>query len=75
MNLKTSSATTYPGCATEGIPLNEADTDVGFVIKLKEIVLVSTQGNRGPMVLDKCLALANCIHSKSDLVCLLFTEF
>ena len=27
------------------------------------------------MVLHKCLALATCIHSKSNWVCLLFTEF
>ena len=38
-------------------------------------VQVSIQGNSGPMVLHKCLALATCICSKSNWVCLLCTEF
>ena len=36
---------------------------------------VSIQGNSGPIVLHKCLALATCIRSKSNWVWLLFTEF
>ena len=42
---------------------------------LLENVLFSIQGNSGPMVLHKCLPLATCIHSKSNWVCLLSTEF
>ncbi len=38
------------------------------------LIRVSYQGNSGPMVLHKCLALATCIRSKSNRVCLLFTE-
>ena len=34
---------------------------------------VSIQGNSGPVVLHKCLAIATCMRSKSKWVCLLFT--
>ncbi len=35
---------------------------------------ISIQGNSGPMVLHKYLALATCICLKSNWICLLFTE-
>ncbi len=37
-----------------------------YVLEAPFYLTISIQGNSGPMVLHKCLALATCIRSKSN---------